>query len=61
MNYKIHVIDIACCNTEINPKDVETAANAMAAQGYDLVQVYVDSTQSCCGSKKSLIMVFRSR
>ena len=61
MNYKVQVIDISCCNEDINPKDIENAANAMASQGYELVQVYSDSTQACCGSKKSVVMVFRTK
>ena len=32
----------------------------MEQQGYALVHAYVDSTQACCGNKKSVIMIFRS-
>lgn len=59
MAYKVQVIDMGCCESAVDPKKVESAANQMQPQGYDLVQVYVDATMSCCGNKKSLIMIFR--
>ena len=61
MAYHVQVVDMGCGATAIDPKNVELAANNMSNQGYELVQAYVDSTQSCCGSKKSLILIFRSR
>ena len=61
MAYKIQVIDMSCCESAINPEKVEGVANRMQPQGYDLVQVYVDTTMSCCGNKKSLIMIFRKQ
>ena len=60
MGYKIQVIDLGCCESAINPEKAEAAANQMQSQGYELVQVYVDTTMSCCGNKKSLIMIFRA-
>jgi hypothetical protein len=58
--YKTHIIDMGCGATAINPKDIETVSNQMEKQGYKLQQVYVDSTQACCGNKKSAILIFHS-
>lgn len=60
MAYKTHVIDIGCGATAIKPKDIEAVANQMEQQGYTLKHVYVDSTQACCGNKKSAILIFHS-
>jgi hypothetical protein len=61
MPYRVQVIDIGCCSSAIEPKHVENAANQMASQGFELAHAYIDSTQACCGNKKSLILVFRAR
>ena len=60
MAYKTHIIDIGCCATAIDPREVETVANKMEQQGFQLAHVYIDSTQACCGNKKSVIMIVRS-
>lgn len=60
MPYKVHIVDVGCCQSEIDPKNVEATANRMEPEGYELVQAYTDSTMGCCGPKKSLIMIFRS-
>ena len=59
MPYKVHVVDIGCCQSEIDPKEVEAIANKMESEGLQLVQTYIDSTVACCGNKKSVIMIFR--
>lgn len=60
MAYKTHVIDIGCCSSAVDPKDIETVSNEMELQGYALQHVYVDSTQACCGNKKSVVLIFHS-
>jgi hypothetical protein len=47
-----------------SPYDIgksEEHANKMAAQGYDLVQVYQTSTSGCFGAQSALVMVFKKR
>ena len=61
MPYQVQVVDIGCCQSELDPKQVEATANKMEPHGYELVQAYIDSTAACCGSRKSLVMIFRRR
>jgi hypothetical protein len=61
MPYKVQVVDVTCCNSAIDPKDVEQIANTMEPQGYALAHAYIDATMSFCGNKKSLIMIFRKQ
>ena len=56
------------CGATYDIDDCEEAANKMARNGFELVQVYQSSTwgcsidQGCCMGKKSvLVMVFKSR
>lgn len=60
MAYKVKVVDIGCCESDINPQAIENISNEMDKHGYYLLQVYIDTTSSCCGSKKSLIMIFNN-
>jgi hypothetical protein len=57
--YQVQVLDIGCGETALNPSKIEEVTNNMANNGYELKQVYVDSTQGCGNNKKSLIMIFR--
>ena len=45
-----------------NPYDIgvcETNSNKMAAEGYELVQVYQTTSKGCGSAKSILVMVFR--
>jgi hypothetical protein len=59
MAYVVKVIQVGCCESDLDPKKVEQIANEMDKQGYSLHKLYVDSTTMCCSSKKSVVLIFK--
>ncbi len=49
------------CGSAYDIDRAERAANDMASNGYDLVQVYQSTTPGCFGANSALVMVFRQR
>jgi len=60
--YKVVLIPAGCCQTDLDVRLIEKAANEYAANGYDLSHVYQTSSRGCCvGSKSSAVLVFKQR
>ncbi|MFA5771973.1 MAG: hypothetical protein WC974_04500 [Thermoplasmata archaeon] len=58
IQYKVIALTPKCCSANVKPLDVEGKANEFAAQGYTLVEAYVDVTGGIC-QKKSTILIFQ--
>lgn len=61
MSYVVKVIRMGCCETDLDPKQVELLTNEIDKQGYSLDKLYIDSTTTCCSSKKSVILIFKTK
>ncbi len=49
--YKVILVPAACGQTVLDVALIQGNANTMAAQGFDLVQVFQTHTSACVGTK----------
>lgn len=59
--YKVILVPAACGQAHLDVGLIEKNANAMEAQGFDLMQVYQTSSAACGGSKTSVVMIYRRK
>lgn len=57
--YKFIVSQGGCGTTQYDIGTCEKQANQMAAQGWQLIQVYQSSSPGCGTNKSVLVMVFK--
>jgi hypothetical protein len=59
--YQIATIDAGACSGAIDTNQINGTVNNMAAQGYRLVQIYIDIRTACgpCLPKRCAVMIFR--
>lgn len=59
--YQIASVDAGCCSPVIDTNQVNGVINNMAAQGYRLVQIYLDVRNRCgpCMPTRAAVMIFR--
>lgn len=59
--YKVILVPAGCMQNALDVGVIETNANTMSQQGYDLVQVLQTNAATCAGTKNAVIMVFKQR
>jgi hypothetical protein len=59
--YQIATVDAGCCSPVVDTNQVNGIINNMAAQGYRLVQIYMDVRNRCgpCLPTRAAVMIFR--
>lgn len=60
MNYKVVVVTTkdSCCSETFMNDEVERTCNAMASQGYVLVNLWESNVKTCGASKHAICLVF---
>ncbi|HMV66363.1 MAG TPA: hypothetical protein PKA64_05900 [Myxococcota bacterium] len=59
--YRVILVPAPCGQQIMDVGQIEKNANAMHAEGYDLVQTYQTTTPGCTQSKSAVVMIFRRR
>lgn len=60
MQYRVIVVTTkdACCSSTFINDEVERNCNAMAAQGFVLVNLWHSNVQVCGGAKQAICLIF---
>lgn len=60
-SYVVRTVGSSCCNPSINKSKVEQILNEMKLQGWEYVDLYIDSNFKCgcCCPEKAAIMIFK--
>lgn len=60
MQYRVVVVTTkdSCCSSTFMNQEIESSCNAMAAQGFVLVNMYECHVQKCCERKHAMALIF---
>ena len=59
--YKMILLPAGCMQSALDVGAIQTNANTMSQQGYDLVHIFQTHASTCVGSKTAVLMVFKHR